>query len=109
VDDDELECQSLDELADAPEQHHQGPSAIELWQDYDPSQRFVAVFPVTEAQGAAASTVAYYVFDPGSHSGLHSDSAEEVIYIADGVGEVFVNGKQVKLEVGEFVVVNEGV
>jgi quercetin dioxygenase-like cupin family protein len=109
VDEEGYEFQSLDELADALEQQSDGPPAIEVWQDYDPSQRFVAVFPVTEAQGAAASTVAYYIFEPGRHSGPHADSAEEVIYVADGTGEVFVSGKQVKLEAGEFVVVNEGI
>jgi quercetin dioxygenase-like cupin family protein len=104
-----FEFQSLDELADAMEQPVEGPPAVEVWQDYDPSQRFIAVFPVTSAQGAAASAVAYYIFEPGRHSGLHADNAEEVIYCADGVGEVFVSGKQVKLEPGEFIVVNEGV
>jgi quercetin dioxygenase-like cupin family protein len=104
-----FEYQSLDELADALDQQSDGPPAVEVWQDYDPSQRFIAVFPVTSAQGAAASTVAYYIFEPGRHSGLHADNAEEVIYCADGVGEVFVSGKQVKLDPGEFVVVNEGV
>jgi quercetin dioxygenase-like cupin family protein len=109
VSDEQFEYQSLDELADAMEQESEGPPAVEVWQDYDPSQRFIAVFPVTSAQGAAASTVVYYIFDPGRHSGAHADNAEEVIYCADGVGEVFVSGKQVKLEPGEFVVVNEGV
>lgn len=105
----EFEYQSLDELADAMERASGGPPAVEVWQDYDPSQRFIAVFPVTEAQGAAASTVAYYIFEPGRHSGLHADNAEEIMYVADGVGEVFVSGRQVKLEPGEFVVVNQGV
>ena len=104
-----FEFQSLEELADAMEQQTEGPPAVEVWQDYDPSQRFIAVFPLTPAQGAAASTVAYFIFEPGRHSGLHADNAEEVIYCADGVGEVFVSGKQVKLEPGEFVVVNAGV
>ena len=104
-----FEFQSLDELADAMEQQAEGPPAVEVWQDYDPSQRFIAVFPVTPAQGAAASAVVYYIFEPGRHSGLHADNAEEVIYCADGEGEVFVSGKQVKLEPGEFVVINEGV
>ena len=103
-----FEYQSLDELADAMERQQEGPPAVEVWQDYDPSQRFIAVFPVTSDQGAAASTVVYYIFEPGRHSGLHADNAEEVIYCADGVGEVFISGRQVKLEPGEFVVVNEG-
>jgi len=105
----EYEYQSLDELADAMQQEQEGPPAIEIWQDYDPSMRFIAVFPVTEAQGATSSTVAYYIFEPGRHSGLHGDSAEEVVYCADGEGEIFVSGKQVKLQPGEFVVIPEGV
>ncbi|HZO98313.1 MAG TPA: cupin domain-containing protein [Gaiellaceae bacterium] len=109
MNEEQYEFQSLEELADAIEGQGQGPPAVEVWQDYDPSQRFVAVFPVTEAQGAASSTVAYYIFEPGRHSGLHADSAEEVLYVADGVGEVFVSGRQVKLEPGEFVVINQGV
>ena len=104
-----FEYSSLDELADAMEAAQEGPPAVEVWQDYDPSQRFVAVFPVTEDKGAVASTAGYYIFEPGRHSGLHADSAEELIYCADGVGEVFVSGKQVKLEPGEFVVIPEGV
>jgi quercetin dioxygenase-like cupin family protein len=106
---DEFEFQSLDELADSLEQQQEAPPAVEVWQDYDPSQRFIAVFPLTAEHRAATSTVAYYIFEPGRHSGLHADNAEEVIYCADGVGEVFVSGKQVKLEPGEFVVINEGV
>ena len=109
VTEEEYEYQSLDELADALEQQAGGPPAIEVWQDYDPSQRFIAVFPITDELGAKASTVVYYIFEPGRHSGLHADNAEEVIYVADGVGEVFVSGKQVKLEPGEFVVINEGI
>jgi quercetin dioxygenase-like cupin family protein len=105
----EYEFQSLDELADAAQQESEGAPAVEVWQDYDPSMRFVAVFPVTAAQGATGSTVAYYIFEPGRHSSLHSDNAEEVIYVADGTGEVFVSGKQVKLEPGEFVVIPHGV
>jgi len=108
-DQEQFEYQTLDELADAMERRPEGPPAVELWQDYDPSMRFVVVYPVTEAQGAAASTVAYYIIEPGKHSGLHGDNAEEVIYVADGEGEVFVSGKQVKLEPGEFVVIPQGV
>jgi quercetin dioxygenase-like cupin family protein len=105
----EFEYSTLDELADAMEQAASGPPAVEVWQDYDPSMRFVMVFPVTAAQGAVKSTVAYYIFEPGRHSGLHSDNAEEVIYVADGEGEIFVSGKQVKLQPGEFTVIQEGV
>jgi quercetin dioxygenase-like cupin family protein len=111
VSNEEYDFQSLDELADAMEasQAEDAPPAIEVWQDYDPSQRFIAVFSVGAKQGAQKSTVAYYIFEPGRHSGLHHDNAEEVMYIADGEGEIFISGRQQKLEAGTFVVVNEGV
>ncbi len=85
------------------------PQAFEVWNDYDPSMRFITAYPVSAAQGTVASTVAYYAFEPGQHSGLHFDDAEEVIYVADGEGEVFVSGRQEKLEAGGFSFIPEGV
>jgi quercetin dioxygenase-like cupin family protein len=103
------EFNSLEEFADQATQQEEGFPAVEVWQDYDPSMRFTAIFPVTEKQGAQSSTVAYYIFEPGRHSSLHSDNAEEVIYCADGNGEIFVSGKQVKVEPGDFTVIPAGV
>ncbi len=85
------------------------PTAFEVWNDYDPSMRFVTAYPMSAAQGTESSTVAYYAFEPGQHSGLHADDAEEVIYVADGEGEVFVSGLQEKLEAGGFTFVPKGV
>jgi quercetin dioxygenase-like cupin family protein len=85
------------------------PTAFEVWNDYDPSMRFVTAYPVSAAQGTEASTLAYFAFEPGQHSGLHFDDAEEVIYVADGEGEVFVSGRQQKLEAGGFAFIPKGV
>jgi quercetin dioxygenase-like cupin family protein len=85
------------------------PYAIEITQDYHPSLRFVAVFPVGEEQGASASSVAYYIFEPGCHSGLHGDNAEEIVFVAEGEGEAFVSCRQVPLEPGRFAVMPAGV
>ena len=68
------------------------PHFVEVWNDYDPSMRFVAIFPVGEKQGATASSVAYYIIEPGKHTGVHSDNAEEIAFVAEGEGEVFVIG-----------------
>jgi quercetin dioxygenase-like cupin family protein len=84
-------------------------SAFEVWNDYDPSMHFVTAYPVTGAQGTEQSTVAYFAFEPGQHSGLHADDAEEVIYVADGEGEIFISGRQEKLEAGGFRFVPKGV
>jgi quercetin dioxygenase-like cupin family protein len=84
-------------------------TAFEAWNDYDPSMRFITAFPITAAHGAESSTVAYYEFEPGRHSGLHSDNAEEVIYVADGEGEIFISGRQEKLEAGGFAFVGANI
>ena len=87
----------------------EAPMAFEVWNDYDPSMRFVTAYPVSAGQGTESSTVAYYGFEPGQHSGLHADDAEEVIYVADGEGEVFVSGVQRKLEAGGFTFIPMGI
>jgi quercetin dioxygenase-like cupin family protein len=91
------------------EEEAQAPSAFEVWNDYDPSMRFIAAYPMSAAQGTESSTIAYFACEPGQHSGLHADDAEELIYVADGEGEVFVSGVQRKLEAGSFVHVPQGV
>ena len=45
-----------------------------------------------EGGRAAASSVAYYIIEPGKHTGLHSDNAEEIVFVAEGEGEAFVIG-----------------
>jgi quercetin dioxygenase-like cupin family protein len=85
-----------------------GPYFVEVWNDYDPSQRFAAIFPVGEDTGVVASSVAYYIIEPMKHTGLHSDSAEEVMFVAEGEGEVFSIGQTRRLEAGQFVVFPAG-
>src|SRR4051794_27285153 len=85
------------------------PTAFEVWNDYDPSMRFITAYPMSAAQGTESSTIAYYAFEPGQHSGLHADDAEELVYVADGEGEVFVSGVQRKLEAGGFSFIPRGV
>ena len=70
--------------------------------------RFVAIFPVGESQGATAGSVAYYIIEPGKHTGLHSDNAEEIAFVAEGEGEVFSIGKTQRLEAGKFDVFPRG-
>ncbi len=82
---------------------------LEVWNDYDPSMRWSVVFPLSEEQGTEAGTIAYYEFEPGRHSGLHSDNAEELVYVLEGEGEVFVSGIQVPLEIGRFTFFKRGV
>jgi quercetin dioxygenase-like cupin family protein len=92
-----------------PEGEGEGfPYFVEVWNDYDPSMRFVSLFPVGEEQGATASSAAYYIIEPGRHTGLHSDNAEEVIFVAEGDGELFVLGKTTRLAPAAFIVIPAG-
>ena len=85
------------------------PYWVEIWNDYDPSMRFVSIFPVGEKEGAVSSSVAYYIIEPGRHTGLHSDHVEEIMFVAEGEGEVFSIGGSKKLEPGKFFVFPAGV
>ena len=91
-----------------PHEVEETPHFVEVWNEYDPSMRFAAIFPVGERQGATAGSVAYYIIEPGKHTGLHSDNAEEIAFIAEGEGEVFSIGKTQRLEPGKFVVFQPG-
>ena len=46
-----------------------GPYFVEVWNDYDPSQRFAVIFPVGEDTGVVSSSVAYYIIEPMKHTG----------------------------------------
>jgi quercetin dioxygenase-like cupin family protein len=84
------------------------PFYVEVWNDYDPSMRFAAIFPVGEDQGATASSVAYYIIEPGRHTGVHSDNAEEIIFVTEGEGELFAMGRTERLAAGKFHVLATG-
>jgi quercetin dioxygenase-like cupin family protein len=84
------------------------PYFVEVWNDYDPSMRFAVIFPLAEDAGAESSSVAYSIIEPGKHTGLHNDSAEEVVFVAEGAGEVFSVGQSQRLEAGQFLVFTAG-
>jgi quercetin dioxygenase-like cupin family protein len=96
------------EAAGVESEEEPPPYWVEVWNDYDPSMRFVSIFPVGEKEGAVASSVAYYIIEPGKHTGLHADNVEEVVFVAEGEGEVFVIGGTRKLEPGKFMVFPAG-
>src|SRR5579884_3674198 len=85
------------------------PFWVEIWNDYDPSMRFAAIFPLTVEQEVTASTVGYYIIEPGNHTGLLSDSAEEIVFVAEGEGEVFSIGQNSRLDAGQFYVFPAGI
>jgi quercetin dioxygenase-like cupin family protein len=97
------EAAGPDELARA-ETEAAAPHFVEIWNDYDPSQKFAVIFPVNESMGATSSSAAYYIIEPGRHTGVHSDNAEEIVFVTEGEGEVFMLGRVGQLEAGKFIV-----
>ncbi len=90
------------------EEEEETPHWVEVWNEYDPSMRFVVIFPVGEKQGATQGSAAYYIIEPGRHTGLHSDNVEEIAFVAEGEGELFSIGTTSRLEAGKFFVLQPG-
>jgi uncharacterized cupin superfamily protein len=86
----------------------EAPHFVEVWNDYDPSQRFVAIFPLGESHAAASGAVGYYIIEPGKHTGVHHDNAEEIAFVTEGEGEVFQIGSSKPLRAGQFYVFPAG-
>jgi quercetin dioxygenase-like cupin family protein len=100
---------TLEDIAAAATGESTEPHFVEIWNDYDPSQRFAVIFPVGERMGAKAGTVAYYIVEPGRHTGSHSDNAEEIVFVTEGSGEVFSVGQIETIEPGKFLVFPAGI
>ncbi len=78
---------------------------IEVWSETDPERHARFTFPVFNLTGARSSAVVYFEVDPGKHLGMHSDSAEEVVYIVEGRGHGVVAGERADLEPGSLIVI----
>ena len=59
-----------------------------------------SAFPLHADAGTKSSAVVYFEIEPGEHLGRHTDSAEEILYIVDGMGEAEVGGERVELDAG---------
>lgn len=62
----------------------------ETWTRDVPQQRAVSTFPFLGAQENQHTSVVYFELEPGHELGSHTDSAEEVLIIAEGKVEVTI-------------------
>lgn len=79
----------------------------EAWNDADEAMRVRSAFPLHADAGTTSSAVVYFEIEPGEHLGRHTDGAEEILFIVDGMGEAEVGGERVELEAGTLAVVPE--
>ena len=61
-------------------------------------------FPINTHTGSADSAVVYFEIDPGEKLATHTDSAEEILYIAQGEGEVHVGDETARVSAGDMAV-----
>ena len=54
-------------------------------------------FPISSADGAASTSVVYFELEPGEHTGMHTDSAEETVLILSGRVEAVVGDETVRV------------
>ena len=73
---------------------------LAITSDTDPTRAMRVDFPVSTADGACASAVVYFELDPGCRCGVHTDSAEEIVYIASGTVEATIGEERGVLAAG---------
>jgi quercetin dioxygenase-like cupin family protein len=71
----------------------------------DPSLRARTAYPVSWETGARSSAVVYFELDPGDHLGVHSHSAEELVYVVAGEVDALVGGESKRLAAGSLALV----
>jgi uncharacterized cupin superfamily protein len=70
---------------------------IEAWVEGSPDMRARFEFPVTAANGLAASLVIHYLVDPGHWTPRHIHSAEEIQMIVEETADVEVGNEIARL------------
>jgi quercetin dioxygenase-like cupin family protein len=71
----------------------------------NPAQRCRAAFPLFRALGTESTAMVYFELAPGDELGRHTDSAEEVILVLEGVVEGTIGAERGVLSQGQLAVV----
>lgn len=78
----------------------------QVWWDSDPdSSRLRVTFPINKWAGSDDSAVVYFEIKPGDRLPLHTDSAEEILYIVAGEAEAEVGEERGRLVAGDLAVI----
>lgn len=66
----------------------------------DETRRMRVDFPVSSIDGAASTSAVYFELEPGEHTGMHTDSAEELVLVLSGTAEAIVGDERGELTAG---------
>jgi quercetin dioxygenase-like cupin family protein len=79
---------------------------MEGWFDSDPDHARVRVnFPINKWAGSRDSAVVYFEVEPEDRLPLHTDSAEEILYLVAGEAEAEVGDERGRLVAGDLAVI----
>ena len=73
---------------------------VDISSETDDTRRMRVDFPISSIAGAAGSAVVYFELEPGEHTGMHTDSAEEIVLILSGRAEATVGDERGELSAG---------
>jgi quercetin dioxygenase-like cupin family protein len=73
---------------------------LEVTSETDETRRIRFDFPISSVAGTASTAVVYFELDPGEHTGIHTDSAEEIVLVLSGRAEAIVGDERGELTVG---------
>lgn len=73
---------------------------VDISSETDETRRIRVDFPISSLAGAASTAVVYFELEPGEHTGMHTDSAEEVVVILSGRVEAIVGDERGELSAG---------
>ena len=77
----------------------------EVWWESAPNQRVNVTFPINRFAGSEDSAVVYFEVAPGDRLPLHTDSAEEILYIVSGELEAQLGDERGLVSAGDLVVI----
>jgi quercetin dioxygenase-like cupin family protein len=73
---------------------------VDISSETDETRRIRVDFPISSVAGAASTAVVYFELEPGEHTGMHTDSAEEIVLILSGRAEATVGDERGELSAG---------
>jgi len=76
-----------------------------VWWESAPDQSVRVTFPINRFAGSEDSAVVYFEIAPGDRLPLHTDSAEEILYIVSGEVEAQVGDERGRLSAGDLAVI----
>ena len=73
---------------------------VDISSETDETRRIRVDFPISSVAGAASTAVVYFELEPGEHTGMHTDSAEEIVLVLSGRAEAIVGDERGELSAG---------